>query len=218
MVAARTVSWRAAATSAVFPAGGDDVRRRVQDGRDARAWSATVRSRSTAARGSCSAAPSWPPPAPTSSSRPTSGTARRTSGASAPHSRTCRWPRHRARADRCRAVGGRNTEELTQTDSRRRQTSPRTVADLRRTRLRADKGQFLHQDTPPNAFARDRCWWQVSWLAGRRSSTAFPGSLSAPSGISVASSPLTVAGAAAALSPRSLLIPCGNHHRKLAAV
>jgi hypothetical protein len=23
-------------------------------------------------------------------------------------------------------------------------------------------------DTPPNAFARDHGWWQVSWLAGRR--------------------------------------------------
>jgi hypothetical protein len=23
------------------------------------------------------------------------------------------------------------------------------------------------QDTPPSALARDRCWWQISWLAGR---------------------------------------------------
>ena len=24
----------------------------------------------------------------------------------------------------------------------------------------------LRQDTPPNALARDRCWWQIYWLAG----------------------------------------------------
>jgi len=33
---------------------------------------------------------------------------------------------------------------------------------------------YVCQDTPPNALARDRCWWQISWLAGRRLEAAFP--------------------------------------------
>src|SRR3954447_14734227 len=56
--------------------------------------------------------------------------------------------------------------------------------------------------------------WQVSWLTGHRRRP--PSREHAPFSVAllVGGSPLTVAGAAAALckhAPRSLLIPCGNH-------
>ena len=74
----------------------------------------------------------------------------------------------------------------------------------------------LRQDTPPNALARDRCWWQISWLAGHCPWPPSQERYSFPVARLAVDSPLTVAGAAAALcaeahAPRSLLIPCGNH-------
>src|SRR5690242_8611019 len=38
----------------------------------------------------------------------------------------------------------------------------------------AATSQSTHQDTPPDAFARDRGVWQVSWLAGPSPPTTFP--------------------------------------------
>jgi hypothetical protein len=81
MVAASTVSWRSATAACSQPAammcGGcasrSSRRRIVGEG------SMAVQGRA----GSWIARPNWPPPAPTSSNRPTSGTARRISGASA---------------------------------------------------------------------------------------------------------------------------------------
>src|SRR6267143_2890922 len=54
------------------------------------------------------------------------------------------------------------------TDSRPTSHVTANCSHLHRTQIAGGKGQFLHQDTPPNAFARDRYWWQVSWLAGPR--------------------------------------------------
>ena len=89
------------------------------------------------------------------------------------------------------------------------------------SRLRPVAGAPLvssRRNTPPGAYARDHCRWQISWLAGRR---LRPPSQErrVPSGLMAGDSPLTVAGAAAALpvltsAPRSLLIPCGNHQVK----
>src|SRR6185437_16918437 len=61
----------------------------------------------------------------------------------------------------------------------------------------AATSQSTHQDTPPDAFARDRGVWQVSWLAGP---SPRPPSRNdqRSSGNTVGRSPLTVAGAAAA--------------------
>jgi hypothetical protein len=63
-----------------------------------------------------------------------------------------------------------------------------------------------------------RCWWQISWLTGHRLWPPSQKHQMLPVAYSAEDSPLTVAGAAAALrdrssrAPRSLLIPCGNHH------
>src|SRR5262249_5328434 len=57
----------------------------------------------------------------------------------------------------------------------------------------------LRQGTPPDALARDHCRWQMSWLAGRCLRTAFPGATRFPVARLAEGSPLTVAGAAAAL-------------------
>ena len=71
---------RARRDAGLLPALQHDARRRVQLARRAR----MVGDGSIAVHGSarsCSAAPSWPPPAPTSSRSPISGTSRRTCGA-----------------------------------------------------------------------------------------------------------------------------------------
>lgn len=62
-----------------------------------------------------------------------------------------------------------------------------------------DRTQPLRQDTPPNALARDRCWWQISWLAGHRRRPPSQEHKLLPVAILVGGSPLTVAGAAVAL-------------------
>src|SRR5882757_5338888 len=91
-----------------------------------------------------------------------------------------------------------------------RQTSPRTVVTSAARRLRTAKASFYIRTPRP---MRSRVTAAGGRSPGSRVAALdrLPRHLSAPSGISVASSPLTVAGAAAALSPRSLLIPCGNH-------
>jgi len=75
-------------------------------------------------------------------------------------------------------------------------TANRGLALSRRQSEQA--GTSFHQDTPPNIFARDRGSWQVSWLAGpcHRPPSRDP---KIPVALLVAGSPLTVAGAAAAL-------------------
>jgi hypothetical protein len=54
---------------------------------------------------------------------------------------------------------------------RKRHPSPRPLAVSHRASPRQrpsnDRTPRLRQDTPPDALARDRCWWQISWLAGR---------------------------------------------------
>ncbi len=77
-------------------------------------------------------------------------------------------------------------------------------------------GRSSHRNTPPDALARDHGRWQVSWLAGRCLDRSSQG-LSPPVTLFGPRSPLTVAGAAAALrvgpdeiptrAPHSLLIP-----------
>jgi hypothetical protein len=75
--------------------------------------------------------------------------------------------------------------------------SPRMVDWITRhaeIRVEPSQGPF-HRDTPPDVSARDHERWQVSWLAGRRLE---PPSQVSPVAYWLRSSPLTVAGAAAA--------------------
>ena len=94
-------------------------------------------------------------------------------------------------------------------------TSPRTCSWPMPRRLPRRSGQFLHQDTPPNAFARDRCWWQVSWLAGPRfrppSQVPFGAQWHFRSQARRSQLRGQPRGYVQAHAPRSLLIPCGNH-------
>ena len=115
------------------------------------------------------------------------------------HSPTCRWPRHRARADRCRAVGRQEHEETTRQTRGERQ---HVTANCSRPSRAAGCGRqrpVFYIRTPRPMRSR------VTAAGGRSPGSrvfAFdhlPRNLSAPSGTSVASSPLTVAGAAAEL-------------------
>ena len=179
-----------------LPAGRRSCAAPGQGGRDARAWSRTVRWRSRAARDRL-----MPHRVGRRRRRHrAAGRPRaRRGGPAAPQpqrSPTCRWPRHRARADRCRIVGQEHQEELTRQTRGRRHTSPRTVVTCTARRLRAAKASFYIRTPRP---MRSR----VTATGGRSPGLRvvaldhLPRHLSAPSGISVASSPLTVAGAAA---------------------
>jgi hypothetical protein len=95
--------------------------------------------------------------------------------------------------------------------------SPRSV-DRPRQKREATVLDVHAGDTPPDALARDRCRWQMSWLADRRPRPPSQEQTRLP----VASWPETLRlqlrgqprHSVLAHAPRSLLIPCGNHRRR----
>jgi hypothetical protein len=74
-------------------------------------------------------------------------------------------------------------------------------------------------DTPPNAFARDHGWWQVSWLAGRRLGPPSQGQ-SVPSGIhGLRLAAYSCGGSYGIASIQDahripFYIPCGHHRQR----
>ena len=141
-----------------LPAAGDHEWRRTEPAEAGAHGRRGFDRASTGSAGSASAAPSWPPPAPTSSSRPISGTARRTSGASARDivRRIDRRGIELERIDVAPLGGRRKLRRHKQTRGASTVTANRSQRAPHRRR-RIETRRLLHQDTPPNAFARDRC-------------------------------------------------------------
>jgi hypothetical protein len=113
-------------------------------------------------------------------------------------SRRREWSIERPICAQCWRDGKGRREGIDTTDSRHNIRHRELRPDVSSARAE-DLVRLFHRDTPPDAFARDRGSWQVSWLTGPRSRPPSR-NVQRSSGVTVERSPLTVAGAAAAFT------------------